>query len=152
MLGDDRVALDAAHEGLKVTGARWRRYAWLPVPEARALKHALAHARRVGHRPRISIATFLVDVCRIPQKQVGGSLIWPSSRVGFRTVRRRRLIHEVARSFYGTGPRRWAIDRTMIHEDRRRRAILWEAWMLVVIVSVIFIALELARRLLDGSP
>jgi hypothetical protein len=152
LLGDDRVVLDAAHQGLKTAGARWPRYAWLPVPEARALKHALDHARRAGHRPRISIAAFLVDVCKIPQKDVAGSLIWPSSRVGFRTGRRRQLIHEVSRSWYGTGPRRWPVDPHRIQEGQRRRAFLWEAWLLVVIVAVIFIALELGQLLLGGSP
>ena len=80
LLGDDEVSLDATHQGLRTAGARWARYAWLPVPEARALKHALSYARRSGHRPRISIAAFLVDVCKISQKEVARSLIWPSSR------------------------------------------------------------------------
>lgn len=152
LVGDDRVALDAAHQGLRTTGARWARYAWLPVPEARALKHAIAYARRAGHRPRISSAAFLVDVCKIPQKEVAGSLIWPSSRVGFRTGRRRRRIHEVSRSWYGVGPRRWTLDHAVIQEGRGRRAVFSEARLLVVIVGVIFLGLELGQLLLGGAP
>lgn len=152
LLGGDELALEAAHHGLKIAGARWLRYAWLPVPEARALKHAIAYARRAGHSPRISVAAFLVDVCKIPQKEVAGSLIWPSSRVGFRTGRRRQLIHQVSRSWYGTGPQRWAVDPAVIQEGRRRRAILWEASLLGMIVVAIFVALELVQLLLGGSP
>lgn len=152
MVGDDDIALDAAHQGLKMAGARWPRYAWLPAPEARALKHAVTYARRRGHRPKISIAAFLVDVCKIPPKEVAGSLIWPSSRVGFRTGRRRRLIHEVSRSWFGTGPRRWAIDPELIQERRGWRAVSWEAALLVLIVTGIFVALETGQLLLGGSP
>ncbi len=152
LFGDDEMSLDATHHGLRTVGARWARYAWLPVPEARALKHALAHARRAGQRPRISIAAFLVDVCKIPQKAVARSLIWPSSRVGFRTGRKRKLIHEVGRSWFGTGPRRWAVDASVIQEGRTLRTVLFEARLLVAIVVVIFGALELAQMLLGGSP
>ena len=152
LLGEDQWALDAAHEGLKTTGARWARYAWLPVPEARALKHALGYARRSGRRPRISIAAFLVDVCRIPQKEVARSLIWPSSRVGFRTGRKRKEIHVVSRSWFGTGPRKWPIDHARIHEGRGRRAALWEMRLLVMTVGLIFVSLEVGQRLLGGTP
>ena len=152
LLGDDQVALDAAHQGLKTTGARWARYAWLPVPEATALKHAISYARRSGHRPGISIAAFLVDVCKVPKKDVARSLIWPSSRVGLRTGRKREQIHKVGRSWYGTGPRRWSVDSALIQEGRRRRAVLWEMRLLVVSVTGIFVTLELGQLLLDGSP
>jgi hypothetical protein len=152
LLGDDEVSLDATHQGMKTTGARWARYAWLPVPEARALKHALAYARRSGQRPRISIAAFLIDVCKIPQKDVARSLIWPSSRVGYRTGRKRRLIHDVGRAWFGTGPRRWEVDTAAVQEGRVLRAVLWETRLLVAIVAVIFAALELGQLLLAGSP
>lgn len=152
MLGNDAVALEAAHHGLKIAGAHWPRYAWLPVPEARALKHAIAYARRNGHRPRISVAAFLVEVCKIPHTDVAGSLIWPSSRVGFRTGRKRQSIHTVSRSWYGTGPRKWAVDPGAITQGRRRRATLWEAQLLIAIVVVIFVGVELAQLMLGGSP
>ncbi len=152
LLGDDEVALDAAHHGLRTTGARWARYAGLPVPEARTLKHAVAYARRAGHRPRISIAAFLVDVCKIPQKDVARSLIWPSSRVGFRTGRQRQQILEVSRAWFGTGPQKWPVDRAVIQEGRRRRAVLWEAGLLVLIVAVSFVALALGQELLGRAP
>ncbi len=152
LLGDDQVALEATHRGLTTTGARWLRYARLPVPEARALKHAIGYARRSGHRPRISIAAFLVEVCKVPPKDVAGSLIWPSSRVGLRTGRKRQQIHEVTRSWFGTGPRRWAVDSAAIRHGRRRRMVMWEIRLLVMIVTVIFVALELGQSLLDGSP
>lgn len=152
LTGDDRVALEAAHHGLKTSGARWPRYAWLPVPEARALKHAMAHARRAGYRRRISIAAFLVDVCRFPQTDVAGSLMWPSSRIGFRTGRKRQLIHAVGRAWYGTGPRRWPIDPAVILQGRAIRSVMFEVRLLGVIVAVVFLALELAQLLLGDAP
>lgn len=152
LLGSDELAVDAAQHGLQIAGSRWARYSWLPVPEARALKHAIAYARRAGHPPRIPIAAFLVDVCKIPQKDVAGSLIWPSSRVGVRTARKRQLIHQVSRSWYGAGPRKWPVDPDVIQEGRGRRAVLWELRLLLVIVIVIFLALTLLQLLLGGSP
>lgn len=152
LLGSDEAALEAAHHGLRIAGARWPRYAWLPVPEARALKHAIAYARRAGHVPRISVAAFLVDVCKISQKDVAGSLIWPSSRVGFRTGRKRQLIHQVSRSWYGAGPGRWPVDPAVIQDGRKRRAVLWELRLLVVIVALIFLGLTVLDLLLGGPP
>lgn len=152
LIGDDRVALEATHQGLKVTGARWARYGWLPVPEARALKHALAYARRTGRKPRVPIAAFLVDVCKIPQKDVARSLIWPSSRVGFRTGAKRQQLHLVSRAWFGTGPQRWPIDTAAIQVGRAWSAIWWEARLLVVFVAVIFGGLVLGQLLLGGSP
>lgn len=152
LIGDDRVALEATHEALKTAGARWARYGWLPVPEARALKHALTYAKRKGRQPRVSIAAFLVDVCKIPQQEVARSLIWPSSRVGFRTGRKRQQLHLVSRAWFGTGPQRWSIDAAAIQAGRARRALWWEARLLVAFVAVIFGGLELGQLLLGGSP
>lgn len=152
LLGDNVVSLDAAHHGLRTAGARWPRYAGLPVPEARALKHALAYARRAGRRPRISVAAFLVDVCKIPQKDVARSLIWPASRIGIRTSQRRQMLQVVSRAWFGAGPGKWDIDVHLISKDRTRRSMLWELRLLIVIVLVIFVGLELGRALLGGVP
>ncbi len=152
LVGDRDIAVTGASHGLRVAGARWQRYAWLPVPEARALKHAVRYAKRQGFDPAISVATFLVDVCRFSPADVAGSLIWPTSRVGFRTGRKRRSTHTVNRIWYGTGPQRWNLDLGSIIAGRSSRTALWEAGLLARIVGVIFLGLELGDLLVGGAP
>lgn len=151
LVEDEESALEAAHHGLRVAGARWPRWAWLPIPEARILKQATAHAKSKGHRPKIGVAAFLIDVCGHAPSDVARSLVWPSSSAGIRTGRRRQLIHEVARTWFGRGPQHWQIDLDAVTSDRLRRAIWWEIRFLTAIIGSIFLGLLIVEQALVGD-
>lgn len=151
LVEDEETALSAAHHGLRTAAARWPRWGWLPIPEARILKQATAHARSTGHRPKIGVAAFLIDVCGHAPSDVARSLVWPSSSAGIRTGRRRQLIHEVGRTWFGRGPQHWEIDLESVMSDRVWRSVWWEVGLLAAIIGSIFLGLLIVEQALVGD-